>query len=82
MSISSTFYSQLFCQFPFAKKLQTQTINTEKFQKTLLCEKTALKMLVKLTPSLSLNKLIGLVLFVEVRLCQVGSSQVRSGQAM
>jgi len=41
---------QLFYQFSFAKKLQTQSIGTEKFLKTLLNEKGAHKMLVKLTP--------------------------------
>ena len=45
---------RLICQFPLAKKLQTQTVNTEKLHKTLLDEKTDRKMSVKLTPS-SLN---------------------------
>ena len=48
-SISTAFYEQLFCQFPFAKILQTQTVSTEKLLKTLVYKKAAYKMLVKST---------------------------------
>ncbi len=50
VSISPTFYEQLLRQNPFAKKLQTQIVSTEKLFKKLLYEKAARKMLVKLTP--------------------------------
>jgi hypothetical protein len=50
VSISPTFYEQLLCQNPFAKKLQTQIVSTSKLRKKLLYEKAALKILVKLTP--------------------------------
>ena len=36
LSISPSFYEQLFHQFPFAKKFQNQTVNAEKLRKTLL----------------------------------------------
>ena len=49
-SISPTIYKQLLRQFPFPKKLQTQTVSTEKLQKALLYKKAACKMMVKLTP--------------------------------
>ncbi len=39
-----------FCQYSFAKKSQSQTVIREKLRKTLLYEKAALKMFVKLTP--------------------------------
>jgi hypothetical protein len=42
-------YEQLLRQFPFFKKLQTQTVSTEKLQKINLYEKAACKMFVKLT---------------------------------
>ena len=48
-SISPTTYPQLLRQFPFTKKLQTQTVSTEKLHKTLLSKKAAREMLVKLT---------------------------------
>ena len=48
--ISSTFYEQPFCQSPFAKKNKTQTISTEKLNKTHWFKKFACKMLLKLTP--------------------------------
>ena len=47
--ISPTFYLQLFSQFPFAKKIQTHIVRTEKMSRTLLYEKVAYKMWVKLT---------------------------------
>jgi hypothetical protein len=50
VSISPTFYEQLLRQNPFAKKLQTQIVSTEKLFKKLSYEKAAHKMLVKLTP--------------------------------
>ena len=48
--ISSTFYEQPFCQSPIAKKNKTQTISTEKLNKTHWFKKFACKMLLKLTP--------------------------------
>ena len=48
-SISPTIYKQLLCHFPFDKKFQTQIVCTAKLRKTLLFEKAARKMLVKLT---------------------------------
>ena len=54
-SISPTFYEQLLCQFPYAKKVQTLNVSTEKLLKRLLYEKDARKMLVKLTPCLQLQ---------------------------
>jgi len=47
-SVSSTFYQQLFCQYSFAKKIQRHTVSREKLLKTLLNEKAAHKMVVKL----------------------------------
>ena len=49
MSISPTLYKLLLHQFPFAKKLQTQTVSKEKLHKTLSYKKAACKMLLKLT---------------------------------
>jgi hypothetical protein len=48
VSISSTFYTQLLRQYFDAKKLQSQNITREKLHKTLLYEKFACKMLMKL----------------------------------
>ena len=42
-----TSYAQLLRQFPFAKKLQTQTVSTEKLQKTFSYKKAACKMFMK-----------------------------------
>jgi hypothetical protein len=50
VSISPTFYHQLLCQNPFAKKLRAQIVSTYKLCKKLLHEKAAHKILVKLTP--------------------------------
>ncbi len=50
MSISPTFYEQLLRLNPFAKKLQTQIVSTEKLRKKLTYAKAARKILVKLTP--------------------------------
>jgi hypothetical protein len=50
VSISPTFYEQLLCPNPFAKKLQTQIVSTQRLYKKLLHEKAACKILVKLTP--------------------------------
>ena len=55
VSISPTIYKQLLRQFPFIKKLHTQTISTEKLLKELLYEKAARKLLVKLTLTASPN---------------------------
>ena len=52
LAISPTIYQQLLRQCPFPKKLQTQTVRTEKLHETLSNEKPARKMLVKLTPVL------------------------------
>jgi hypothetical protein len=41
VSISPTFYEQLLCQNPIAKKLQTQIVSTEKLHKKLSYEKAA-----------------------------------------
>ena len=41
VSISPTFYEQLLRQNPFAKKLQTQIVSTEKLHKKLSYEKAA-----------------------------------------
>jgi hypothetical protein len=49
VSISPTFYEQLLCQNPFAKKLPTQMVSTLKVCKELWYEKAACKILVKLT---------------------------------
>jgi len=40
----------LFCQYPFAKILQSQNVTTEKLSKALLYEKSAGKILIKLIP--------------------------------
>jgi hypothetical protein len=50
--ISPTFYEQLLCQNPFAKKLQTQIVSTQKLHKTLSYKKAAHKIMVKLTPGI------------------------------
>ncbi len=50
MSISPTLHERLLRQNPFAKKLQTQIVSTEKLFKKLSYEKATRKMLVKLTP--------------------------------
>jgi len=39
----------LFCQYPFAKKSQSQTVIREKVGKAILYEKSARKMVMKLT---------------------------------
>jgi hypothetical protein len=49
VSISPTFYEQLLRQNPFARKLQTQIVNTQKLSKKLSYEKAACKILMKLT---------------------------------
>ncbi len=49
--ISPKFYEQLLHLFPFAKKLQSQTVIREKLRKALSYKKAALKMLVKLKPA-------------------------------
>jgi hypothetical protein len=46
VSISPTFYEQLLCHNPFAKKLQTKIVSTKKLRKKLLYEKAARKILV------------------------------------
>jgi len=50
LSISQTFYERLLHQNPFAKKLHTQIVSTQKLCKKLWYEKAAHKILVKLTP--------------------------------
>jgi hypothetical protein len=50
VSISPTFYKQLLFQNPFAKKLHTQIVSTEKLHKKLSYEKAPCKILVKLAP--------------------------------
>jgi hypothetical protein len=49
VSISPTFYEQLLHQNPFGKKLQTQTVSTQKLREKLSYEEAAHKILVKLT---------------------------------
>ncbi len=50
LTISPTFYTQFLCQYFCSKKLQSQSVNWEKLQKSFLYKKSACKMLVKLTP--------------------------------
>ncbi len=50
VSISPTFYEQLLCQNPFAKKLQTQIVSTSNRHKKLSYDKAAHKIFVKLAP--------------------------------
>ena len=57
-TISPTFYDQLFCQFPFVKNLQTQTVCTEKLNKTLYYEKGARKMCVRLRPLVNFTNIL------------------------
>jgi len=52
VSISSTFYAHLFCQYFFAKKLQSQNVTREKPRKALLYEKFEHKIMMKLTPGI------------------------------
>jgi len=49
VSISSTFYAHLFCQYFFAKKLQSQNVTSEKLLKAFSYEKFEQTMLMKLT---------------------------------
>ena len=53
--ISTTFYEYIFCQYSFAKKIQTQSVSRDKLLKTLLYEKAHYKMLLKLTLGDSVN---------------------------
>jgi hypothetical protein len=46
-------YVQIFCQYSFIKKLQSQTVIREKLQEALLYEKGICKMLMKLTPAVN-----------------------------
>jgi hypothetical protein len=55
VSISPTFDEQLLLPNPFAKKLQTQIVSTQKLHKKHLYEKAAHKILVKLTLGLCLK---------------------------
>jgi hypothetical protein len=55
VSISPTFDEQLLRPNPFAKKLQTQIVSTQKLRKKHLYEKAARKILVKLTLGLCLK---------------------------
>jgi hypothetical protein len=48
VTISSTFYEQLYCQYSIGKKLQSQTAIREKLRKALFYKKIFHKMLVKL----------------------------------
>jgi hypothetical protein len=54
VSISPTFYEQLLCQNPFAKKLQTQIVSTQKLRKKLLYKKAARKILVEWNSTLKI----------------------------
>ena len=47
-----------FALISICQKLQTQTVSTEKLGKTLLFEKDAHKMLVKLTPAINFNNIL------------------------
>ncbi len=48
-------FSSSFCKFSFAKKLQTQTLRTEKLPQTISYENTARNMSVKLTSGMNEN---------------------------
>jgi hypothetical protein len=50
VSISPTFYEQLWHQNPFTKKLQAKIVSASKLHKKLSYEKAACKILLKLTP--------------------------------
>ncbi len=73
MSISPTFYEQLLRQNPFAKKLQAQIVSTLMLRKELLYEKAAHKILVKLTPVVSVLSFFGLSCLSDAKL---GSSSL------
>ena len=47
--------ASFFCCFPYAKKLQTQTVSTEKLRITFTYKKAACKMMVKLIPAVFLS---------------------------
>jgi hypothetical protein len=51
LSISPTCDEHYLCNFPFSKKIQSQTLIGEKLRKVLAYEKAACKMLVKLKSS-------------------------------
>jgi len=53
-SISSTFYKSLFWQYFSAKKFQSQNVIREKLCKAILYKKFAHKMLIKLTPEVTI----------------------------
>jgi len=48
----SQFYEQLLCQYSFAKKLQSQTVNREKLQRFFRTKNATCKILVKLRPDI------------------------------
>jgi len=55
LSISPTFYDQVFLRNSIHKKLQTKTGSVEKLHETLSYENAARKMLAELTPGFSKN---------------------------
>jgi len=58
VSISSTFYEQLLCQYICSKKLQIQNVTREKLRKALSYENFSRKMLMKLNLGNDLIKLL------------------------
>jgi hypothetical protein len=80
VSMSSTFYEQLLCQYSCTEKLQNQTVTREKLRKTRSCKNDACKMLMKLTPgwiqfNLSLNlDLVSSFHFVRLDLLSLNES--------
>jgi len=58
LSISSTFYEQLFLPISLCRKSQSQIVIREKLSKTLSCKKGMSKMLVKLTPGVIFTNLL------------------------
>jgi len=63
-SISPTFYEQHLRQYPFAKRLQSQTVRTEKMGETLLYSKAGHKMLMKLRPRVKFHQRFTRAFFV------------------
>ncbi len=47
-----------FFQYPYVKKVQTQSARREKLRKTLLCEKADCKILAKLNPSFKITNIL------------------------
>jgi len=56
VSISSTFYARVFCQYPFAKKSQTRTFQLCNFLRQNFVQKCVRKTLMQLTTGQSFEK--------------------------